>query len=47
MKLAQAHDMLTETVYTTLLKDLQLSKKSARWVTEMFLQKDEGVSQDV
>jgi hypothetical protein len=35
MKLAQAHDMLTKMVHATLHKDLQLSKKSARWLIKM------------
>jgi hypothetical protein len=34
MKLAQTHDRSAQTVHATLYKDLQLSKKSARWVTK-------------
>jgi hypothetical protein len=35
MKLAQAHSVLAKMVHATLHKELQLSKKSARWVTKM------------
>jgi hypothetical protein len=41
MKLAQVYDMLAEMVQTTLHKNLQLSKKSARWVTKMLQGGDE------
>jgi hypothetical protein len=39
LKFTQVHDMLTKTVHATLYKDLQLSKKSARWVTKMLYEK--------
>jgi hypothetical protein len=39
MKLAQAHDRSAPTVHATLYKDLQLSKKSARWVTKTLYKK--------
>jgi hypothetical protein len=35
-KLAQALDVLTKMVHTTLHKDMALSKKLARWVTKLF-----------
>jgi hypothetical protein len=34
-ELAQAYSVSTKTVHATLHKDLQLSKKSARWVTKL------------
>jgi hypothetical protein len=34
-KIPEAHDVLTKTVHETLHKDLQLSKKSARWAPKL------------
>jgi hypothetical protein len=35
-KLAHAHGVSTKTIHTTLHEDLNLSKKSARWVSRFF-----------
>jgi hypothetical protein len=35
MKLAQAHDVSAKMIHATFHKDLQLSKKSAKWVTKI------------
>jgi hypothetical protein len=34
-KLAEAHGMMTKTVHATLQNYLKLSKKLARWMTEL------------
>jgi hypothetical protein len=46
-KLAQASDVSARTIYATLMRTAELSKKSARWVIKVFLKDEEGAIQDV